>query len=217
MSDDFDFHVRALGQRSDLNRGTRGKIVGEKFRVNFVHSSEIREVRHKDGAFDDIGEREFLVVQNRFHVLQDAFGLRFDVAADHVSILRINRNLPGTKEQIADTHSMVVGANRSGRMSGFDDGFVWHDEKSFLFVCNELDLAETNHGRQFYFSVRVNETVFLDIALRRCNFGRHVNCRRRKSWDAVVKPRLQCEIQIGRGFGHLFDRSVRATPAALEY
>ena len=65
MRNDFDFHNRAFGQRGDLDRGARRKIAGKIFGVNFVHAREVGEVREEDGALHDVGESEFLIVENR--------------------------------------------------------------------------------------------------------------------------------------------------------
>src|SRR5208282_1926778 len=43
MRHDLDFHIRAFGQRGDLNCRTRWKIAREMFRVNFVHPGEVGE------------------------------------------------------------------------------------------------------------------------------------------------------------------------------
>ena len=45
MCDNFDFHVRAFGQRGNLDSGPRRKISAEVFRINFVHRSEVRQAR----------------------------------------------------------------------------------------------------------------------------------------------------------------------------
>ena len=102
VGDDFDFHGRAFGQGGDLHGGTGGEIRREIFGVNFVHGGEIAEVGHEDGAFDDVGEREALVVEDGFDVLQRAFGLGFDVAGGEVAGGRVERYLAGAKQQAAD-------------------------------------------------------------------------------------------------------------------
>ena len=57
MRDHFDLHVRAFRQRGDLDGGTSREIVGEIFRVNFVHAGKIAEIRQEYRAFHDVGER----------------------------------------------------------------------------------------------------------------------------------------------------------------
>ena len=86
MRHDFDLHVRAFGQRGDLDRGARGKIIREISSVNFIHAGEVREVGQEHRAFHDVGEREFLVVQNRLHIFQHAFGLGLDVAGNQIAV-----------------------------------------------------------------------------------------------------------------------------------
>src|SRR5471032_1689330 len=68
MCDDLNLHVRALGQRGNLDRGARREIAREILRVNLVHAREVAEVGQEHRAFHDIGEGEFLVVQNGLHV-----------------------------------------------------------------------------------------------------------------------------------------------------
>ena len=114
MRDDFDFHVRAFGQRGDLDGGTRRKIIREISRVNFVHAGEIREVRHKHRALHYIGEGEFLVLEDRFDVFQNAFGLGLDVAGNQVAILRIDRDLAGAEQQVANAHGVIVRTDSGG-------------------------------------------------------------------------------------------------------
>ena len=114
MRDDFNLHTRTLRQRGDLDRGARRKIFSEILRVNFIHAGEIREIRQEHRAFDDVGERQHLVFQNRLHILQHAVGLRLDVAGNQISIRRFNRDLSCTKKQIADAHGMIVRADGGG-------------------------------------------------------------------------------------------------------
>jgi len=114
MRDDFNLHIRAFGQRGDLDRGTRGKIFREILRVNLVHAREIAEVRQEYRGFHDIGERQMLVVQNGFDVLQHAIRLRFDVAGNQVAVLGINRDLAGAEEQVADADGVIVRADGGG-------------------------------------------------------------------------------------------------------
>ena len=134
MRDDFNLHVRALWAARRLGSVERaGKSLGEILRVNFVHAGEIGEVRHEHRAFDDVGERQLLVVENRLHVLQHALGLRLDVAGDRDCRRRVDRNLPGAEQQVADAHGVIVRADGGGRFCGFDDGFRGHGNCLFGF------------------------------------------------------------------------------------
>ncbi len=125
VRDDFDFSgVRAPGQRGDLDGGAGGKISGEILRVNFIHAREIREVGEENRALDHVGEGQFLIVEDGLHVLQDAVGLRLDVASDEVAGGGIEGNLAGAEEQVADADGMVVravtaGADLAGLMMWF--------------------------------------------------------------------------------------------------
>ena len=114
MGDDFNFHVRALGQRGHLDGGAGREIFGEIFGVHFVHAGEVGQVGHEDGAFHDVAEGEALVVQDGFDVLEDAFGLGFDVAGHEGAIRRIQRDLAGGEQEVADADGVVVGADGGG-------------------------------------------------------------------------------------------------------
>ncbi len=111
MRDDFDLHARAFRQAGDLDGRARGKIFREIFRVNFVHAREVREIGQEHGAFDDVGERQLLIVQNRFDVFQHALGLRLDVAGNQIAVFRVNRNLAGAEQQVANAHGVIIRAD----------------------------------------------------------------------------------------------------------
>jgi hypothetical protein len=55
------------------------------FCVNLVHSHKIGEIGHKHRSFDDVGKSQFLVIQNRFNILQRALGLHFDVNGNQIA------------------------------------------------------------------------------------------------------------------------------------
>ena len=57
-------------------------------------------------------KRQLLVVQDGLDVFQHAFRLRLDVSGDEVAGGGIERNLTGAEQQIADTHRVVIGADR---------------------------------------------------------------------------------------------------------
>ena len=114
MCHDFDLDVRAFGQRGDLDRRARGEIAGEILGVDFVHPGEVREVGEEHGGLHHVSECELLVVEDRLHVFEHAFGLRFDVASDEIAICGADGDLPGAEEQVADAHGMVVRADGRG-------------------------------------------------------------------------------------------------------
>jgi len=71
----------------------------------------------------NVGERQLLVVGELPSRSQHALVWRLDVAGNQISSRRFNRNLSGTKKQIADSHGMIVRADGGGRFCGFDDLF----------------------------------------------------------------------------------------------
>src|ERR1022692_1543118 len=114
MRDDFNLDARAFGQTGDLNSGTRGKIVREIFRVNFIHTREIREVGQEHGAFYNVGERQLLVVQNHLHVFQHTLGLDLDIAGNQAAVGGADGNLTGAEQQVTDAHGLIIGAYGRG-------------------------------------------------------------------------------------------------------
>lgn len=126
MSDDLDLDISAFRQGRDLDSRTSREVGREVFRVDLIHAGKIRKVRHEDSALDDIGEREFLILQDRFYILQHALGLHFDVSGHEVAGGGLDWNLARAKQEIADTYGMIVRTNRSRRLSRFDDSFLRH-------------------------------------------------------------------------------------------
>ena len=136
VRDDFDFTVRAPRQGGDLNRRARRKIGREIFCMDFIHRCEISKVDHEDRALDDVGEGQFLVVQNHFDVFQHTFGLGFDVARHEVACSGVKWNLPGAEKQIACADRMVIGSDGGRRPGGFNDGFQGPDVSQCFVSSN---------------------------------------------------------------------------------
>jgi len=107
----------------DLDGGAGREVGGEVLRIHLVHAGEVRQVGEEDGALDDVREGELLVVEDGFDVPQDAVGLGLDVTGDEVSSGRINGNLAGAEQQVADADGVVVrataGADWAGLMTVF--------------------------------------------------------------------------------------------------
>jgi hypothetical protein len=131
----FDLDTCSAGQRGDLDRGPRREFTSEILCVNLVHSSEISEVRQKNSAFNHIRESQLLVIENGFHIFEDALGLGLDVARDEIPGCWIQRNLAGAEKQVADAHGMVVRADRRGGLRGFDDLFGGHGFIVIVVCC----------------------------------------------------------------------------------
>ena len=168
MCHHLNFHSRVFRQCGDLNRGARREIFREIPRVNLIHAREVGEVRHENRGFNDIRERQLLVVQNRFHVLQDALGLGLDVAGNQVAGGRVNRDLAGAEQQIADAHGVVVRADGGGRFGRFDDLFGWHrfERQCCGFArrgqaADGMDLGRREAGRQSWRSKLISFRTLL--------------------------------------------------------
>ena len=108
MSNDFDLDICAFGQGSHLDGGAGWKFLREIFGIRFVHAGEIGEVRQEHCAFDYVGECQFLIIQNRFHIQQYPFGLGCDITSDQVAGRWVNGNLSGAKKKIPCAHGMVI-------------------------------------------------------------------------------------------------------------
>jgi len=125
MGNDFNFHVHAFWKRGDLNGRTRRKIAGEMFRVNFVHAAKSARLVIKHRAFDNIGEGQFLVVENGLDILEHAFGLRLDVSGDRIPVagsMGFARRKRANRQSARPDYK----GRLRGRFRGFDDGFLWH-------------------------------------------------------------------------------------------
>ena len=114
MRHDFDFYARAFGQSSDLNGGTRGEILREILRIDFVHPGKVREVSEEHGGLHHVSEGELLVIKDGLHVFEHALGLGFDVASDEIAIGGADGDLTSAEQQVADAHGMVVWADGRG-------------------------------------------------------------------------------------------------------
>lgn len=123
----FDFHDGGLRQGGNLDGGTRGKIASEIFGVDFVHAGEVREVGEENGALHHVAERELLIFENRFDVFQNSFGLRLDIAVDEIASGRVERDLSGAEQHVANADSVIVGADCGGGFCGFNDLFGCHN------------------------------------------------------------------------------------------
>jgi hypothetical protein len=142
MRNDLNLHVRAFGQRDDLNGRARGKIVRKISSVNFIHGGEVCEVGQEHRAFHDVGEREFLVIQNQLHIFQHALGLGFDVAGNQAAVGGADGNLSGAVQLIADAHGVIIRTNGGRRFCGFDDDFGGHK-----MICFSSEM----HGKSVAF------------------------------------------------------------------
>jgi hypothetical protein len=67
--------------------------------------------------------------------------LRFDVAGNQVAVLRVDRNLTGTEQQVANAHGVIVRTDGGGRFRGFNYRLGSHDFKLRL-----LSIRQHNGG-----------------------------------------------------------------------
>lgn len=96
-----------------MNGGAGREVLLEEFLVDRVHFSEFGEIGHEDGGFNHVFTCKGLVLKDCGNILEDLAGLFSDAALDQFAILG-QRNLAGTKEEIADSHSMGVWPYRFG-------------------------------------------------------------------------------------------------------
>ena len=145
MRNDFDLDMGAFWQPCDLDSGARRKVRCEVFGIDFVHPAKIRQVGEEDGAFDDIGEREILVIEDGLDVIEDTLGLCLDVAQDQVARGGIKGNLSSAEKQVADAHGVVVGSDRGSGLGWFDDNLVRHCGGS-LPLCPRGSSGRASHA-----------------------------------------------------------------------
>lgn len=92
--DEFNLDPGGFWEGTDLNGRTGGRVRLKKIAIDFVHSCEFAEIRHKDGGFHDIRGVQSLVFQNGEDILENLAGLFFDPAGDEGSF-GIEWNLAG--------------------------------------------------------------------------------------------------------------------------
>jgi len=114
MRNDLDLDIGPLRQRGDLDRGPCGKVRRKILCVHLIHAGEICQVRQENSAFDDIRERELLIVENRLNILQGPPGLRLDVSADKVAGCRVQWYLTGAEKEVANSYGVIIRADRGG-------------------------------------------------------------------------------------------------------
>src|SRR5712692_9697778 len=114
MRDDLNLDAGSFGQRGNLDGRARRKIRGKVFSIDFIHPGKVGKVGEKNRALDHVGKSQLLVLENGFDVFQYAFGLRLDTAGDQIARGRVEWDLPGAKEQVADADAVVVGADCGG-------------------------------------------------------------------------------------------------------
>src|SRR6266699_4044511 len=118
MRDDFDLDAGSFGQRGNLDGGARRKIRRKVFRIDIVHPGKVGKVGEKNRALDHVGKSQLLVLENGFAVLQHAFGLRLDAAGDQIARGRVEGDLAGAKEQVADADAVVVWPTAGADLAG---------------------------------------------------------------------------------------------------
>src|SRR5689334_23588929 len=97
--DEIDFDADVAGEARDLDGGARGRTGREKARVNFVHFGELAHVLEKYGGADGFIERRAGGFDDGLKILQDAIGLRGDVAFDELAGGGIESDLAGNENE----------------------------------------------------------------------------------------------------------------------
>src|SRR6266487_3034095 len=96
-SNNFDFHIHALGQRGHLDGGTGGRILLEIRTINFVNDLEIAKVRKENRCLNHMIESHAFSLQNGCNVVEYAPGLPCNIAGDDLARFRVQRNLTAAK------------------------------------------------------------------------------------------------------------------------
>src|ERR1035437_130937 len=122
----LNLNAGAFRQRGDLDGGPRREVRREVLGIHLVHPGEVRQVRHEYCALDDIGERQVLVIEDRLDVLQNAVGLRLDIAGDKVPGSWVEGNLTGAEKQVAYAHGVIVRPDGGRGLGWFNDVLLRH-------------------------------------------------------------------------------------------
>ena len=140
--DHFQFNGDGCGKAIDLDRRAAGRIFGEILGPQFIVSLEIVfHVREKNGHIHNFIPVAAGVLENVFHVIENAAALLFDIVGNNLSVCIelhagnffrafFTRTHAGKEKQIAHALRMRVqahGLGRFGRMNG-----IGHPDFRFL-------------------------------------------------------------------------------------
>src|SRR5438270_12815170 len=89
--------------------------------VKFVYRLEVGEISEENRRFDDVIETESLCPEHGCNVFDYPPRLRINVAGNDFASLRIQRDLAGTKDEIANTNGLRVRPDCRGGLRGGDD------------------------------------------------------------------------------------------------
>ena len=119
--DDFDFDGGAFRKGSDLDAGAGGRVGFEVGAVKLVYGLEIGEVGQENGRLDDVSEIQSLCPEHGCDVFHYPLRLCIYVAGNDFASLWIQRDLAGTKDEIANTNGLRVRPDCRGGLRGGDD------------------------------------------------------------------------------------------------
>ena len=119
--DDFDFDGGAFRQGSDLDGGAGGGGGFEVGAVKLVYGLEIGEVGQENGRLDDVSEIQSLCPEHGCDVFHYPPRLCINVAGNDFASLWIQRDLAGTKDEIANTNGLRVRPDCRRGLRGGDD------------------------------------------------------------------------------------------------
>ena len=115
-----DFEPGVARQARRLDRGARGKRLGEERPVDLVHGREVFEVGEEDGGASHVRKRESRFFEQGADVLEDAAGLRGDVASHEGARRGVDGNLSRNEQELAGAERGGVGADCLGRAGAGD-------------------------------------------------------------------------------------------------
>ena len=121
--DRVDLDAGALRQLRDLHGGSGRRRAARRREIAAVHvvdRREVGEIGQEDRGANDVRERQAAALQHGAEVVHDAPRLGRDVAADQLTRRRIERNLPGEKQQLAGANRLRVRTDRFGRVGAGD-------------------------------------------------------------------------------------------------
>jgi len=117
----LDFDTGVFWKGGNAHRRTRGRVLREIGRVDFIHFLEIAKVGQENGRLHDMGQGELLRLEDRRHAVQDAPGLFGDIFGNDLSGFRIEWDLAGAKNKRAGADGLRVRPDRRRRLGGGDD------------------------------------------------------------------------------------------------
>src|SRR5438552_18161786 len=120
-SNNFNFNLRVFGKRGHLYRGPCRRVQFEIGAIKFVYRLEVGEIGEENGRLDDVSEIQSLCPEHGCDIFHYPPRLCINVAGNDFASLWLQRDLAGTKDEIANTNGLRVRPDCRRGLRGGDD------------------------------------------------------------------------------------------------